>query len=145
MKAERDAMGADEYHPISRKGSNLTEAGGIGYTVVDSLDTMLLMGLDAEYLRARDWVEHKLTFERDAEFNTFEVRFFGPCAAYCTAQCDLTHFFDRFADYNPRARWPSFRLPPLWRRLALPEACARSRGPHASGVRYPFWTPLPSG
>jgi hypothetical protein len=34
---ERDAMGDDEYHPISRKGSNLTEAGGIGYTVVDSV------------------------------------------------------------------------------------------------------------
>lgn len=67
-------MGADEYHPISHEGSNLTEAGGIGYTVVDALDTMLLMGLDAEYLRARDWIEHKLTFERDAEFSTFEVR-----------------------------------------------------------------------
>jgi uncharacterized protein YyaL (SSP411 family) len=74
MGTERDAMGADEYHPISHEGSNLTEAGGIGYTVVDALDTMLLMGLDAEYLRARDWIEHKQTFERDAEFSTFEVR-----------------------------------------------------------------------
>jgi endoplasmic reticulum Man9GlcNAc2 1,2-alpha-mannosidase len=74
MRAERDAMGADEYHPISHKGSNLTEAGGVGYTVVDALDTMLIMGLDAEYLRARDWIEHKLSFERDADFNTFEVR-----------------------------------------------------------------------
>ncbi|KAH9013872.1 glycoside hydrolase family 47 protein [Lactarius hengduanensis] len=70
---ERDAMGADEYHPISRKGSNLTEEGGIGYTVVDALDTMLLMGLDAEYQRARTWVEEKMTFERDADFNTFET------------------------------------------------------------------------
>ncbi|KAH9958979.1 glycoside hydrolase [Russula dissimulans] len=70
---ERDAMGADEYHPISHKGSNLTEAGGVGYTVVDALDTMLIMGLDAEYLRARDWIEHKLSFERDADFNTFET------------------------------------------------------------------------
>jgi hypothetical protein len=68
-------MGADEYHPISRKGSNLSEAGGIGYTVVDSIDTILLMGLDAEYLRARSWIEHKLSFDRDAPFSTFEVRF----------------------------------------------------------------------
>jgi len=81
MRAERDAMGADSYHPISHKGSNLTEAGGIGYTVIDALDTMLLMGLDAEYLRARDWIEHKLSFERDADFNTFEVR--PHCAEYC--------------------------------------------------------------
>jgi hypothetical protein len=50
---ERGAMGADEYHPISREGTNLTSAGGIGYTVVDSIDTMLLMGLDEEYARAR--------------------------------------------------------------------------------------------
>ncbi|KAI0253282.1 glycoside hydrolase [Lactifluus subvellereus] len=70
---ERDAMGADEYHPISHDGSNLTQAGGIGYTVVDALDTMLLMELDAEYQRARNWVKHKMSFERDANFNTFET------------------------------------------------------------------------
>jgi len=67
-------MGSDEYHPISRNGSNLTAAGGIGYTVVDSLDSMLLMGLNDEYQRARKWVAHNMTFDRDANFNTFEVR-----------------------------------------------------------------------
>ncbi|KAF5352330.1 hypothetical protein D9756_006155 [Leucocoprinus leucothites] len=70
---ERDAMGADEYHPISHRGSNLTEAGGIGYTVVDSLDTMLIMGLDEEYQRAKHWVEDKLSFEKDGAFSTFET------------------------------------------------------------------------
>lgn len=55
-------------------GSNLTAAGGIGYTVVDSVDTMLLMGLTEEYERARDWVATNMTFDRDANFNTFEVR-----------------------------------------------------------------------
>lgn len=73
MEAERDAMGADEYHPISGEGTNLTEAGGIGYTVVDSIDTMLIMGLHDEYARARDWVANKMSFDRDADFNTFEV------------------------------------------------------------------------
>lgn len=67
-------MGDDEYHPISRKGTNLTKAGGIGYTVVDSIDTMLIMGLDEEHQRARDWVANKMVFDRDADFNTFEVR-----------------------------------------------------------------------
>ena len=67
-------MGDDEYHPISHKGSNLTSAGGIGYTVVDSIDTMIIMGLDEEYKRARNWIEKKMSFERDANFNTFEVR-----------------------------------------------------------------------
>ena len=66
-------MGDDEYHPIGHSGSNLTDAGGIGYTVVDSIDTMLLMGLDKEYERAMKWVAEELSFERDANFNTFEV------------------------------------------------------------------------
>ncbi|KAG5653418.1 hypothetical protein H0H81_000529 [Sphagnurus paluster] len=70
---ERDAMGDDEYHPISKKGSNLTEAGGIGYTVVDSLDTMQIMGLTSEYARARKWVANSLSFDRDGKFNTFET------------------------------------------------------------------------
>ncbi|KAJ7761488.1 glycoside hydrolase [Mycena maculata] len=70
---ERDAMGDDEYHPISHEGTNLTAAGGIGYTVVDSIDTMLLMGLDQEYSRAREWVANKMSFERNATFNTFET------------------------------------------------------------------------
>jgi mannosyl-oligosaccharide alpha-1,2-mannosidase len=38
-------MGDDEYHPLSHRGSILGSGGGIGYTVVDTLDTMLLMGL----------------------------------------------------------------------------------------------------
>lgn len=66
-------MGADEYHPISHNGTNLTEAGGIGYTVVDSIDSMLIMGLQEEYERARKWVETRMTFERDGNFNLFEV------------------------------------------------------------------------
>src|SRR5579863_1126189 len=77
-------MGADTYHPISHDGSNIAAAGGIGYTVVGALDTMLLMVLKAEYLRARDWVEKELTFDRDADFNTFEVcLFFGTFALRC--------------------------------------------------------------
>ena len=78
---ERDAYGDDEYHPISRTGSNLTKAGGIGYTVVDAIDTMVLMGLHDEERRARDWVANKLDFNRDGNFNTFEV-----CAVYAKSQ-----------------------------------------------------------
>ncbi|KAF9235130.1 glycoside hydrolase family 47 protein [Melanogaster broomeanus] len=70
---ERDAMGDDEYHPFSQKGSNLTKAGGIGYTVADSIDTMLIMGLHDEYERARAWVRDEMSFDRDGNFNTFET------------------------------------------------------------------------
>lgn len=76
---ERDAMGSDEYHPISKKGTNLTTAGGIGYTVIDSIDTMLIMqmrqdaGLGPDYKRARKWIATKLEFDKDAPFHTFET------------------------------------------------------------------------
>lgn len=101
---ERDAMGADEYHPISHQGSNLTEAGGIGYTVVDAIDTMLLMGLDGEYLRARSWIEHKLSFDRNASFSTFEttIRILGGLlSAYHHSGGDSL-FLDRARDLADR-------------------------------------------
>ncbi|KAF8185225.1 glycoside hydrolase [Mycena galopus ATCC 62051] len=70
---EKHAMGDDEYHPISQRGSNLGMGGGIGYTVVDAIDTMVLMGLDAEYQRARSWVQEHLSFDRSGYFSTFET------------------------------------------------------------------------
>ncbi|KAJ7154327.1 glycoside hydrolase [Mycena crocata] len=69
---ERDAIGSDEYHPLSRCGSNLSSFGGIGYTVVDALDTMLLMGLDTEYARACKWVAEELSLDR-GYYSTFET------------------------------------------------------------------------
>ncbi|KAL6307730.1 glycoside hydrolase [Sparassis latifolia] len=80
---ERDAMGDDEYHPIGHSGTNLTDAGGIGYTVVDSIDSMIIMGLKDEYARARNWIATNMTFDRNGEFNTFE-------ASACTFWCSIT-------------------------------------------------------
>ncbi|KAG9019607.1 mannosyl-oligosaccharide alpha-1,2-mannosidase [Tulasnella sp. 427] len=70
---ERDAFGHDEYHPISQKGSNLSDSGGIGYMIVDSIDTMMIMGLDEEYNRARNWIADKLSFDRVGRHSTFET------------------------------------------------------------------------
>ncbi|KAJ9113514.1 hypothetical protein QFC20_001865 [Naganishia adeliensis] len=70
---EQYGWGSDEFHPLSKGGSNLTEAGGIGYTIVDSLDSLLLMGFDKEYERARDWIANELSFDADANFNSFET------------------------------------------------------------------------
>ncbi|KAF8880626.1 glycoside hydrolase, partial [Infundibulicybe gibba] len=70
---ERDAFGSDEYHPIRHQGSNLSKSGGIGYTIVDAIDTMLIMGLHSEYSRARQWIQDELTFEREGNFNVFET------------------------------------------------------------------------
>ncbi|KIY69234.1 glycoside hydrolase family 47 protein [Cylindrobasidium torrendii FP15055 ss-10] len=70
---ERDAMGSDEYHPISHKGQNISNSGGFGYTILDTLDTMYLMGLTDEIQRTRDWVEKNLSFDRFGTFSTFET------------------------------------------------------------------------
>jgi mannosyl-oligosaccharide alpha-1,2-mannosidase len=67
-------MGCDAYHPVSRVGSNLTDAGSIGYMVLDAMDSLILLGLDEEYQRAREWVANELSFDRDAVYSTFEVR-----------------------------------------------------------------------
>lgn len=58
---------------MSQKGSNLTDGGGIGYMIVDSIDTMLIMGLDGEYERAKAWIASDLSFDRSGRHNTFEV------------------------------------------------------------------------
>ncbi|CAG8533054.1 5518_t:CDS:2 [Diversispora eburnea] len=68
---ERDAWGYDEYHPISRKGSNLTTQ-GIGFTIIDSIDTIIIMGLSSEYSKARDWIKN-LDFNIDGYVNLFET------------------------------------------------------------------------
>ena len=66
-------MGCDAYHPVSKRGSNLTRAGGIGYMVLDAMDSLILFGLDEEYQRAREWVANELSFDRNGIYNTFEV------------------------------------------------------------------------
>ncbi|KAH9885458.1 glycoside hydrolase [Cubamyces lactineus] len=108
---ERDAMGDDEYHPLSHKGTNLTEAGGIGYTVVDSIDTMILMGLHDEYARAREWVATKMSFDRDAQFNTFEttIRVLGGLlSAYALTEDPL--FLEKARELGDRIM-PAFETP----------------------------------
>ena len=48
------AFGHDELLPVSRKGTD--PWGGMGTTLVDSLDTLWLMGLKDEFYEGRDWV-----------------------------------------------------------------------------------------
>ncbi|KAF9576596.1 mannosyl-oligosaccharide alpha-1,2-mannosidase [Mortierella alpina] len=68
----RDAWGKDEYHPISKYGSNMIRKGQ-GFTIVDSLDTILLMGLEEEFEEAKAWVKNDLDFDQDGEVNLFET------------------------------------------------------------------------
>ena len=64
----RDAWKSDEYKPVSKHGVNTF--GGKGLTIIDSLDTLWLMGLTDEYAKAKDFVEHDFKFH--GHINVFE-------------------------------------------------------------------------
>ena len=49
------AWGHDEVGPGSHQ---IKEWFGLGVTIVDSLDTLLILGLKEEYAEARQWVAH---------------------------------------------------------------------------------------
>jgi hypothetical protein len=65
------AWGKDELHPISLIGSD--NWGGMGVTLVDSLDTLWILGLRKEFDEARDWVASKLTFSNAGAVSVFET------------------------------------------------------------------------
>ena len=69
------AFGKDELKPISGDSNN--RWGGMGTTLVDSLDTLWLMGLKDEFWEARDWIRDQLVFDTVAgEDRVHGVSFF---------------------------------------------------------------------
>ena len=46
---------------------------GMGWIIVDALDTMMLMNLTDELSHARQWIHHNLTYDQDHDVNTFET------------------------------------------------------------------------
>lgn len=65
------AWGMDELQPQSKNGIN--SFGGLGATLVDSLDTLYIMGLKDEFQKARDWVAESLDFDKDYDASVFET------------------------------------------------------------------------
>ena len=87
------AWGKDELQPISKKSN---EWFNLGLTLVDSLDTMWLMGLTDEFDEARNWVERDMVVGVDKDVNLFEttIRVLGGfLSTYHLTQDRL--FFDR--------------------------------------------------
>ena len=81
----KNALGQDEYHPQTESFSNFADSGSIGYTLIDALDSMQIMGLKDEYDQAYNWLATNHTFERRGRFNTFEVCF---CFLHCRTASD---------------------------------------------------------
>ncbi|CDU25947.1 related to alpha-mannosidase [Sporisorium scitamineum] len=123
---KRDAWGYDEYHPISKHGSNLNgkHGQGIGYTIVDTLDTLILMGLKDDYEQARDWVRDELYWNVPGRMNVFEttIRTLGgllsaaalirdpPHPAFTPSQQDADMFIAKAVELADRLK-PAFDTP----------------------------------
>ena len=77
--------------------------GGIGCTLVDSLDTLWLMGMKEEFKEARDWVANHLSFDRAGRVSVFEttIRELGGLLAAFDASGD-TVFLDKAEDLGER-------------------------------------------
>ncbi|KAF2737876.1 seven-hairpin glycosidase [Polyplosphaeria fusca] len=70
---EEHGWGYDEYHPVSRSGRYMAQPNGLGWIIVDALDTMMLMNLTKEIKHAREWISTTLSYEKDQDVNTFET------------------------------------------------------------------------
>ncbi|KAJ3090308.1 hypothetical protein HK102_004163 [Quaeritorhiza haematococci] len=70
---EKHAWGFDELESVSKAGSNWYGSYSLLSTPVDSLDTLLLANLTAEYTRAKDLVLSKLEVDIPIVANVFET------------------------------------------------------------------------
>ncbi len=61
----RYAWGHNELKPLSKTFHNPNVLGWVplGATIVDSIDTLYIMGLQEEYEQAAEWVKTKLTLK----------------------------------------------------------------------------------
>lgn len=46
---------------------------GLGWIIVDSLDTMMIMNLTSQVADAREWIHHSLNYDQNQDVNTFET------------------------------------------------------------------------
>ncbi|KAF3034684.1 mannosyl-oligosaccharide alpha-1,2-mannosidase [Didymella heteroderae] len=70
---EAHGWGYDEYHPVAKNGRYMAEPNGMGWIIVDALDTMMIMNLTKELKHAREWVSTTLDYDKDQDVNTFET------------------------------------------------------------------------
>ena len=61
----------DEVLPVS--GGGINDWSGLGITLVDSLDTLWLMGMKEEFYEAMEWVKNGLNFDQNKYVSVFET------------------------------------------------------------------------
>ena len=46
---------------------------GMGWIIVDALDTLMIMNLQSQFSHAREWISTSLDYDQDHNVNTFET------------------------------------------------------------------------
>ncbi|XP_034402867.1 endoplasmic reticulum mannosyl-oligosaccharide 1,2-alpha-mannosidase isoform X1 [Cyclopterus lumpus] len=102
------AWGHDELKPISR---SFGEWFGLGLTLIDSLDTMWILGLKEEFAEAKDWVKKELSFDKNVDVNLFEttIRVLGGLLSTYHLTGDQL-FLEKAKDLGSRLM-PAFKTP----------------------------------
>ena len=68
------AWGKDQIRPISGGSESFPlEDHHVGLSLIEAMDTLWLMGLDAEFAEAIGWVRRELSFDIDGEVSVFET------------------------------------------------------------------------
>jgi mannosyl-oligosaccharide alpha-1,2-mannosidase len=68
----KHGWGMDVYSPVKQSGKNIGSK-PLGWIIVDSLDTMMLMGLTDQLEDAKSWVDKELDYNIDSDVNVFET------------------------------------------------------------------------
>lgn len=68
------AWGKNELRPLTKRAHSGSIFGAyeLGATIIDSLDSLYIMGLRDDYQEARDWVERKFTFDMVSDLEVFQ-------------------------------------------------------------------------
>ncbi|TSK20175.1 Mannosyl-oligosaccharide 1,2-alpha-mannosidase IC [Bagarius yarrelli] len=70
----RYAWGQNELRPLTKNGHIGNMFGGLrGATIVDSLDTLYIMGLTEDFKEAKEWIRTNLDLSLNGEASVFEV------------------------------------------------------------------------
>ena len=70
---EKYAWGHDELRPVSKTPRDWYGSESLLMTPVDALDTMLLMGLNDDAMKAKTLIVEKLSFDKDINVKVFEI------------------------------------------------------------------------
>jgi len=109
------SFGSDELRPLKKEGWN--RWGGYGITLVDSLDTLWMMGMKKEFAEAREWVASSLNYSsvdrstNDGFVSVFEttIRGLGGLLGAFTVSKD-TIFREKARELGTRLL-PAFKTP----------------------------------